>query len=476
MSRLSQATLAGLPSTVVKPGYAGTDVQIGIVHFGPGAFHRAHQAAYFDSLLASDPRWGIAAISLRTPDLVEALAAQDGLYSLTILDRTVETRVIGAHRAWVGPGEGARVRALLADPAVRLVTSTVTEKGYCLRGDGTLDTAHRDIVHDAQHPDDPQSLIGWIVAGLAARRAAGTEPFAVLCCDNMTGNGRKLRAAVIALADLRDPALAGWIGETVAFPNTMVDSITPATDAAHLARAAAALGVTDLAAVQREAFTQWVVEDMPLPGNPDLASVGVIRTRDVAGYERAKLRILNGAHSTLAYVGLARGHASVAEAMADAPLADFVEAMVRQDIVPALDAIPGFDVQAYAGAVLDRFRNPEIRHLLSQIAGDGSQKLPYRILDTVAAALAAGRRIDRLAVPIGAWIAFLRGRAERGEAIADPLADRLAQAVMRHDDSEAIVGEMLAIDAVFPASLASDGDFRAAVLAAYRDLPTGVLN
>ncbi|UZK68266.1 mannitol dehydrogenase family protein [Sphingomonas sp. S1-29] len=475
MTRLSRATLDHLPTNVGRPGNTGADVQIGIVHFGPGAFHRAHQAAYFDSLLATDPRWGIAAVSLRTPELVEALAAQDGLYSLTILDSAVETRVIGAHRAWVGPGEGARVHALLADPAVRLVTSTVTEKGYCLRSDGTLDTAHRDIVHDAANPDDPHSLIGWIVAGLAARRAAGTEPFAVLCCDNMTGNGRKLRAAVIALAEMRDPALAAWIGETVVFPDSMVDSITPATDDAHLARAAGALGVADLAAVQREAFTQWVLEDVALPGDPDLASVGVIRTGDVAAYERAKLRILNGAHSTLAYVGLARGHASVGEAMADAPLAAFVEAMVREDIVPSLGAIAGFDVQAYAGAVLDRFRNPEIRHLLSQIAGDGSQKLPYRILDTVTEARAAGRPIARLAVPIAAWIAFLRDRAERGEAIADPLADQLAAAVMAQPEGDAIVGEMLAIDAIFPVSLANDADFRAAVAKAYRDVTAGGL-
>jgi fructuronate reductase len=453
---LSRATLASLPAAIARPAHDPAAVTTGIVHFGPGAFHRAHQAAVIDKLLDSDPRWGIAAVSLRTPGTVDALAAQDGLYTLAVVDRDPSLRILAAHSDAIGPGQGARLRKLLADPAVRIVTSTVTEKGYCLGGDGTLDFAHPEIAHDLRRPAQPASVIGWIVAGLADRRAAGTPPFAMLCCDNMTGNGGKLRAACVALAREYDPGLADWIGEQVAFPDSMVDSITPASDPAFLARIAAELGMEDKAAVQRESFTQWVLQRFDLPGNPDLESAGVTLTSDVRAYEQAKLRILNGAHSSLAYIGLALGHETVFEAMSDPMLAGFVTRLVHQDIAVSLPRIEGLDVAAYADAVLDRFRNPTIRHLLAQIAWDGSQKLPYRLLDTIGDALYAGRPVDRLAVPIAAWIAFLRRKVAAGEAITDPLEDVLATA-------SASLDAMLALRQVFPERVAGDSRFGDAV-------------
>lgn len=464
MTRLSFATLDGLPTSVSRPTYDPRAVSTGVVHFGPGAFHRAHQAAYFDTLLGDDPRWGIAAVSLRSPGTVEALAAQDGLYTLAILDREPSLRVIGAHREWIGPGGGARVAALLADPKVGVVTSTVTEKGYCLAGDGTLDMAHPDIVADLSG-GMPRSFVGWLVQGLAGRRAGGGKPFMVLCCDNLSGNGAKLRAATIALAQARDPDLARWIADTARFPDTMVDSITPASDPAFLARVATELGVEDRAAVQREAFAQWVVGARALGEGPDLASVGAILTDDVGGYERAKLRILNGLHSSLAYLGLALGLESVADAMAQPALAGFVERLALEDIVPVLDFVAGLDPVAYTQAVLTRFRNPAIRHLLSQIAWDGSQKLPYRLLDTVAAARRAGRPLDRLAVPVAAWMAFVARRTASGEAITDPLAHSLADAA--HGATAAqLVERLFGFDAIFRPELAHDAAFRAAVASA----------
>ena len=463
---LSRATLASLPATVRRPGHDIAAVSTGIVHFGPGAFHRAHQADIVDRLLDHDPRWGIAAVSLRSPGTVEALKAQDGLYTLAVIDRDPSMRVLAAHSDAIGPGEGRRLRTLLADPQVRLATSTVTEKGYCLGADGTLDTGRPDIVHDLARPAEPASVIGWIVAGLADRRAAGTPPFAMLCCDNMTGNGAKLRQACAALARANDPGLADWIEAEVAFPDSMVDSITPASDPAFLAKVAAELGVEDRAAVQREGFTQWVLQRFDLPGGPDLASAGVTLTNDVRGYEQAKLRILNGAHSTLAYIGLALGHETVFEAMSDPALAGFVTRLVHQDIRASLPPIEGLDTQAYADAVLDRFRNPAIRHLLSQIAWDGSQKLPYRLLDTVGAALDAGRPVDRLAVPVAAWIAFLRRKAVAGEAVTDPLADVLAEA-------SASLDAMLALRQVFPERVAADRRFRNAVAKALASFTDG---
>jgi len=318
-------------------------------------------------------------------------------------------------------------------------------------------------VHDLAGPAAPRSVPGWIVAGLRARRAAGVAPFAMLCCDNMTGNGAKLRAACVAFAQRLDAGLADWIAGEVAFPDSMVDSITPASDEAFLERVADSLGVADRAAVQREAFTQWVVERFELTDGPDLAGAGVTMTGDVRGFEQAKLRILNGAHSTLAYAGLALGHETVFEAMSDGDLAGFVTRLVHQDIAASLGVIDGLDVAGYADAVLDRFRNPAIRHLLSQIAWDGSQKLPYRVLDTTRAALEAGRPVERLAVPVAAWIAFLRRKAQTGDKIVDPLADQLSNAAGSSDDAARLARTMLAIDAVFPARLAGDAGYAAAV-------------
>lgn len=448
--RLSRAALAGMPAVVARPSYGA--ITTGIVHFGPGAFHRAHQADYIDRLLRADPRWGIAEVSLRSGTVSDALAAQDGLYTIELRDAAPEMRIIGAVSAVIGPGEGARLLAQLADPAVRLVTSTVTEKGYCLGGDATLDFGHADIVHDLAHPDQPQSVIGWLVAGLAARRAAGVPAFAVAPCDNLPGNGQRVAAAVEALARARDAGLADWIAGECRFAGTMVDSITPASDAALLARVTAATGLVDAAAVQRERFAQWVIEDVLPPGGPDLASVGVVMTHDVAGFERAKLRILNGAHSSLAYLGLLRGADTVAAAMADPVLAGFVERMVRSDVLPGVPALPGFDLDAYVDDVLARFRNPAIQHRLAQIAIDGSQKLPYRLLDSVLAARSEGRPVDRLLLPVAAWMRCI-ARAPDASAIDDPLAPMLWDAARVGSDP---VARFLDLSAVFPTALRDD--------------------
>jgi fructuronate reductase len=431
----------------------------GIVHFGPGAFHRAHQADYVDRLLDRDPRWGIAAVSLRSGATVAALRRQGGRYTLAILDAEPEFRTIGAHNRFHGPGEDAAVRKLLLDPAIRIVTATVTEKGYCLAGDGTLDFAHPDVVHDLAAPANPRSLIGWLALGLADRRAAGLAPFSTLCCDNMAANGKKLGAAVRALAGRRDPELGCWIAGEACFPDTMVDSITPATDDALRRAVRDATGFDDAIPVAREAYCAWVIENVLPRGGPDLAAAGVTLTGDVAGYERAKLRILNGAHSALAYLGLPRGHETVADAMADPWLADLAETMVRQEVIPTLPAPADLDLGHYATEILARFRNPAIGHRLSQIAWDGSQKLPYRLLDTIADARAAGRPFARLALAVAAWMRFVQ---RAGPAIVDPLA---AQFVTLPGEDDALLDRLLALRQIFPATLASDVEIRAALRA-----------
>jgi fructuronate reductase len=297
-------------------------------------------------------------------------------------------------------------------------------------------------------------------------------PFTTISCDNLSDNGAKLRRAVIAFARARgDQELAAWIEAEAAFPCSMVDSITPATDDALRAQAAEALGLDDAWPVQRERFVQWVVED-ELGADADLfRAAGVTVARAVAPFERAKLRLLNGAHSTLAYVGLGLGRETVFEAMAEPQLAGFVERMMRQDIAASLDA-PELDVPDYIGRILARFRNPAIVHKLSQIAWDGSQKLRFRLLETASEALAAGRPVDRLAVGVAAWMRFVVRQTRAGAAITDPLAEVLAAVARGCSDGPADVDRFLALSEVFPPALAADARFRTAVVAAYAGLAT----
>jgi len=431
----------------------------GIVHFGPGAFHRAHQADYVDRLLGEDPRWGIAAVSMRSSGTIEALARQEGRYTLAILDDEPSFRTIAAHKAFLGPGDTEKVRRLVASPEVRLVTSTVTEKGYCLAGDSTLDFGHPDIVHDLERPDAPLSLVGRLALGLSDRRRDAIAPFATLCCDNMSSNGKTLRSAVLAFAGRLDPELSAWIEGEALFPDSMVDSITPASDDALRRRVREATGFDDSIPVAREAYAAWIIEDV-LPANgPDLASAGAVLTANVGAYERAKLRILNGAHSTLAWLGLLIGRRTVAEAMDDPSLARFVDRLIRDDILPTLLPSP-LDLDSYAGEILARFRNPAIGHQLSQIAWDGSQKLPYRLLGTIEDALDAGRPVERLAIPVAGWMIFVERQARAGAELIDPLAETLTRIGRGAEPAEGLLG----LTQIFPARLAADKRFRSAVL------------
>ena len=467
--RLCEHTLERGSPPLLRPGYRRSQTRIGTVHFGPGAFHRAHQAFYLDRLLEKDPARAICAVSLRTASLRDALAPQDGLYTLVELDEAPTMRVIGAIREILVAAESApAVSRRLCDPDTSMVTVTVTEKGYCLDGAGRLDPTHPDIAHDLGHPETPRSLVAWLVRGLTLRRERGLEPYLTLCCDNLADNGSTLRRAVLDFARHQDAGLAAWIEETARFPRTMVDSITPASDEALRERVAQATGLEDAWPVQRERFVQWVVEEVDCAAQPDWASVGVTVSRDVTAYERAKLRMLNGAHSTLAYLGLLAGLETVAEAMAQPLLRDFVARLMAQDIEPTLASPPSGALAAYRLSVLKRFANPALRHPLAQIAWDGSQKLPIRILGTIADALQAQRPAARLTVPLAAWMHFVRMRARRDEAIVDPLAFQLA-ALGRELTGEASrdLPRFFALPGVFPAALSADPRFRRALAEAY---------
>jgi fructuronate reductase len=467
--RLSPATLGFAGPDVMLPAYDRKGLDIGIVHFGPGAFHRAHQAFFVDRLVGKDRRWGICDVALRGTSVTEALSAQGGLYAIAELSAEPRYRVVGAVREAIAAQIFPQaVLARLISPAVRVVTMTVTENGYCLTPGGDLDTAREEIAHDLAHPRAPISLIGWLAEALRQRRRAALPPFTMISCDNVAGNGARLQRAVVQFARERDGDLGRWIESEARFPGTMVDSITPASDEALKARVALHLGAIDMVPVQREPFVQWVMEDVPGALGPDWSAAGVTVTNDVAGYEQAKLRILNGAHSTLAYLGLLRGRQATRDAMEDAPLAHFVRRLVSEDIAPSLKPPPGFDIAAYIETVFARIANPAITHHLGQIAWDGSQKLPYRLFGAIFEALAAGRPIARLCVPIAAWLRFVCARTRDGVELVDPLAASLHAIAERCDGSGAHdVPLFLALEMVFPRALAQEPRVAAALIAAY---------
>ncbi len=468
--RLNARTLSQIKPGVALPKYDRSQTSVGIVHFGPGAFHRGHQACYFDSLLQKDPRWAICGAELMPTGLAEQAVPQDHLYIVAELDARIRYRVVGSHKEYLkAHGQAEKIFQRLLDPRVRIASSTVTEKGYHLDGKGELDLDNPAVKSDLEHPTSPNTLVGWITEGLNRRKTAKMAPFLPVSCDNMVMNGHKLHGAVLRFAEARgDKDLLAWITDNVRFPSTMVDSITPAATDEIRDLIERETGLRDEAPVQREAFQQWVVEDVLGEGAPDLASVGVELTKDVAAYEFAKLRLLNGAHSTLAYAGLLRGSSSVGEAMADIKLSHTVELMMREDMVPTLKKTPGLNFNAYISDLLARFRNPALTHLLIQIASDGSQKLPYRILAPLSDALKNGRNIRRFTIGLGAWMRFVVREAKAGVALQDPLNEKLT------DIGRACTGEtaadlprFLELREIFPAELAENSSFRDAMTRAY---------
>ncbi len=430
--RLNVDSLRGIAPAIQRPAYDRTALEPGIVHLGIGAFHRAHQAVYTEDALARDAGpWGIVGVSLRSPDTRDALAPQDGLYTVAIRDAAGETlRVVGCVlESLVAPEDPAAVLERLTRPSVRIVTLTVTEKGYCHDpATGALNEDHPDIVHDLAEPRHPRTAIGFLAEALARRHALGIAPFTVLSCDNLPGNGDTVAGLLRRFATLRDPAFGAWVAAAVACPNSMVDRIVPATTDADRAQVAAALGAADAWPVMTERFSQWVVEDRFPTGRPAWEREGVEMVADVHPYETMKLRLLNGSHSTLAYLGYLAGYETVSDAIADPDFARLIRGLMDAEAGPTLRLPPGADLERYKDALIERFRNPALRHRTWQIAMDGTQKLPQRLLGTVRDRLAAGAAIDRLALGVAAWMRYVAGVDERGRPIdvRDPLAPQLA--------------------------------------------------
>ena len=430
--RLSPATLDRLSPGVERFGYARDAQAVGIVHFGIGAFHRAHQAWYTDRAMDAgsggrDGRdWLIAGVSLRSGEVAEQMNPQGGLYSLAERSGAgIRTRVIGAVRkVLVAPRDPAAVVAELVLPTTHVVTLTITEKGYCRAPDGSLDLSLAG----------PGSIYSYLTQAMHSRRAAGLPGLTLLSCDNLAGNGEQLQRLMTEYLDRQAPELAGWFAAECTCPSSMVDRIVPATTPADRDQATGLLGLEDAAAVVTEPFSQWVIEDRFAGPRPRWEDVGAQLAGDVAPYETAKLRMLNGAHSALAYLGLERGHTFVHEAIADPPLRAIVEGLMRDEAATSFTAAPGQNLAVYASELLARFANPALNHRLIQIAMDGSQKIPQRWLATLSAQRARGRRCLQILAALAAWLRHLRGD---GHPVDDPLAEELRQAVAGQDIAEA---------------------------------------
>ncbi len=476
MQRLSNATLSALPADIERPGYDRAALSTGIVHLGIGAFHRAHQAVYTDTLLKDDPRWGILGVSLRSPDTRDALGPQDGLYSVSAVDGTgAKRRIIGASTGLIVASEDPTdLQRRLSDPGVRIVSTTVTEKGYSHDpATGQLREEDDAIRHDIANLHQPRTTLGTLVGGLKQRRATGIAPFTILACDNLPSNGHTLKRLVTRFAELVDPDFGKWVAGDVHFPSTMVDRIVPATTDADRVSVAAALGMTDAWPIMTEPFTQWVIEDDFGLGRPDWDRTGAEFVADVAPYELMKLRLLNGSHSTLAYLGYLMGCETVADAMAVPALASLIDGLMRDEVRSTLPELKGFDVPAYCASLVQRFRNPALRHRTWQIAMDGSQKLPQRLLGTIRDRLTQGQSIDRLALGVAAWMRYVTGIDEAGKPIdvRDPLALKLRQiADAAGPVADRLAPALLSVEAIFGTDLPTNPAFTSAVTKALTSL------
>jgi len=470
LPRLSSANvgLARVPVTAMRPAP-------GIVHLGIGAFFRAQTAVYIEEAIAkAGGDWGVIGVSLRSPLQRDLLAPQDCLYTAIERDtrHTRATIMTVLREVLVAPENPAAVLERMAAPSTHIVTLTITEKGYCHDpANGALNVEHPEIKHDLANPRAPKSAVGFIVEALRLRKERGLTPFVTITCDNLPKNGKLLRGLVCAFADRIDPELGRWIASAATFPSCMVDRIVPATTQRDIDDAARLTGLADAAPVTHEPYRQWVIETFAGP-RPAWDQCGVQFVADVAPYENMKLRLLNASHSALAYLGYLSGYETIAQAIADDGLKDFVIRLWRDEIIPATAIPQGVDALSYTDALLARYANSEIRHRTWQIAMDGSQKLPQRILETVRARLEQNLPIDRLSLVVAAWIRYVRGIDESGTDIdvRDPFAADLRTAIGKVGNSADEVKAALAFTAIFGTDLSADARFRDAVILSYEAL------
>ncbi|MGF6563914.1 mannitol dehydrogenase family protein [Kosakonia cowanii] len=475
MKTIASATL---PASVQQPQYDRSQLRSRIVHFGFGAFHRAHQALLTDRVLnAQGGDWGICEISLFSGDvLMSQLREQEHLY--TVLEKGADGNkpiIIGA----VNECLNAKLDTLAAiiekfcEPQVAIVSLTITEKGYCIDpASGELDLTQPRIEHDLKYPHEPHSAPGILVEALHRRRERGLPPFTVLSCDNIPDNGHVVKNAVLGMAQTRSPELAQWIAEHVSFPATMVDRIVPAATDESLTEIADVIGVFDPCAISCEPFIQWVIEDNFVAGRPAWETAGVQLVEDVQPWEQMKLRMLNGSHSFLAYLGYLAGFAHINECMQDAAFREAARQLMLNEQAPTL-RIKDVNLNAYADSLLERFANPALKHRTWQIAMDGSQKLPQRLLDGIRIHLQRQSDWPLLALGVAGWMRYVSGVDDAGETIdiRDPLADKI-RAIVETSSSDERVTALLTLKEIFGNDLPHNPVFVDAVSQAWHAIET----
>ncbi|HCT3345757.1 TPA: mannitol dehydrogenase family protein [Citrobacter koseri] len=465
---------APLPEGVLTPRYDRQQLQTRIVHFGFGAFHRAHQALLTDRVLnAQGGDWGICEISLFSGDrLMSQLREQNHLY--TVLEKGAngnQAIIVGAVKECLN----AKLDSLAAiiekfcEPQVAIVSLTITEKGYCIDpATGSLDVSNPRIIHDMQHPTEPHSAPGILVEALHRRRERGLSPFTVLSCDNIPDNGHVVKNAVLGMAEKRAAELAAWIHQHVSFPGTMVDRIVPAATEESLDEITRELGVADPCAISCEPFIQWVIEDNFVAGRPQWEVAGVQMVDDVLPWEQMKLRMLNGSHSFLAYLGYLAGFQHISDCMQDSAFREAAYRLMMNEQAPTL-RITNVDLSRYAASLIERFANPALKHRTWQIAMDGSQKLPQRMLEGIREHLARGSDWPLLALGVAGWMRYVSGVDDAGATIdiRDPLSEKIRLLVESSSDAER-VSALLSLQEVFGTDLVKNPLFVQAIEQAWR--------
>lgn len=474
--RLASSTLGDLPPAVKVPAYDRTKVKKSIVHIGVGGFFRAHQAVYLDDLLhlPGNDEWGFVGVGLLRHDaqMRDALQQQDGLYA--VVERSAEgdrARVIGSLLEFMfAPDDPEAVIERMAAPECRIVSLTITEGGYYVnQGTGEFDASHPDIVHDLEHPHAPQCSFGYLAEALERRRQRGLAPFTVMSCDNLQSNGDIAKKMLLAFTQRRDPALSQWLAEHGAFPNSMVDRITPATTGADRALVQDRFGFYDAWPVVTEPFRQWVLEDKFPGGRPSWEKAGVQMTADVLPYEKMKLRMLNASHQAICYIGMLCGYRYVDEAMADPDIRQLVRRMMDEEATPLMDKVEGVDLAEYKATLIERFSNPAIRDQLVRIGTEGSARIPKFVLPSIREQLLRGGPLRLLSFTVACWFRFLAGTDEAGRLlqVIDPLADRLRVLALEWRDNPR---GLLSVHELFGDELPTAHAFVAAVEEALQNL------
>ena len=467
--KLNEQNLHRLAPEVQLPAYSLSDTRQGIAHIGVGGFHRAHQAYYTDALMNTGQAldWAICGVGLRAEDrrARDDLKEQDYLFTLFELgdNDDTEVRVIGAIRDMLLAEDGAQALIdKLADPQIRIVSLTITEGGYCIDDSNGEFMAHLpQIQHDLANPQTPKTVFGFLCAALEKRRGAGTPAFTLMSCDNLPHNGAVTRKALLAFAALRDPGLRDWIEQNVSFPNAMVDRITPMTSTAHRLQLADKHGVDDNWPVVCEPFVQWVLEDKFVNGRPAWEQVGVQFTDDVSPYEEMKIKLLNGSHLALTYLGILKGYRFVHETMNDPLFVRYMRAYMDLDVTPQLAPVPGIDLTDYKDTLVARFSNQAIADQLERVCSDGSSKFPKFTIPTINRLIADGKDTRRAALVVAAWALYLKGVDENGDtfAIPDPRAEFCQGLVV---DDALITQRLLAVEEIFGTAIPRSAAFVAA--------------